>query len=81
MVPPLRASRPIRGLVMPASAADRPTGVNVEPSVENCAVRLVPSLISRSQMVSPAGAATASAASLRGVAAVSRMNSTLREPP
>ena len=76
VVPPLSANRPTFGLAMPASAADRPTGVKVCPSAENAAVRFVPSLVSRTYTASPAGAAVLSAPSLRGVPAVSRMNST-----
>jgi hypothetical protein len=80
VVPPLSAKTPTRGFVMPASAAARPTGVKLRPSAETSAVRLVPSLVSRTYTESPAGAAVLSALSLRGVPAVSRMNSTVRAP-
>jgi hypothetical protein len=80
VVPPLSAKTPTRGFSMPASAAGRPTGVKVRPSAEASAVRFVPSLVSRTNTTSPAGAGVLSALSLRGVPAASRMNSIVRAP-
>jgi len=52
----------------------------VDVGAEASAVRFVPSLVSRRYTTSPAGAAVLSPLSLRGLAAVSRMNSTVRAP-